>query len=271
MRFALYDNRLIEAEPGLKGFCRGCGQPVIPKCGTVRVHHWSHLNSKMCDTWWEQETEWHRTWKNKFPKFCQEFFMPDVFTGEKHMADVRTDHGLIIEFQHSHLKEQERVNRECFYQNMVWVVDGTRLKYDYPRFVKARRRFESIDTRGIFRVSSPEECFPGAWISCSVPVIFDFLGTDSIDIADQRDTLFCLFPIRVGPSAIVAEISRNAFIKTTSNGQWSDRIASLMIRLDQLRREWENWAEITAFSFKLQELQITKSINRTRHSGRRPL
>jgi len=68
MRFALLNNEPTEAKPGLKGFCRGCGQPVISKCGTVRVHHWAHQNNKMCDSWWERETPWHRSWKNNFPK-----------------------------------------------------------------------------------------------------------------------------------------------------------------------------------------------------------
>lgn len=269
MRFASLNDQLIEAKAALKGFCRGCGQAVVPKCGTVRVHHWSHQGTKMCDDWCETETEWHRFWKNKFPVFCQEFFMPNVINGEKHMADVRTDHGLIIEFQHSHLKPQERIARETFYQNMLWVVDGIKLKYDYPRFIKARSRFECIDPKGIFRVSLSEDCFPRGWVDSRVPVVFDFLGTNSIGIPDQRNTLYCLLPIRIGGSAIVAEITRNAFIKTTTNGEWSERIASLMLKLDQLRQDWENWAEITAFNFRLQELHNRRSNNRPKYEQRR--
>ena len=41
-----------------------------------------------------------------------------------HIADVKTDRGIVIEFQHSFLHRNERESREKFYQNMVWVVDG---------------------------------------------------------------------------------------------------------------------------------------------------
>ncbi|WP_419788916.1 competence protein CoiA family protein [Mucilaginibacter sp. E4BP6] len=39
----------VEAKPGLKGLCPGCWQPVIAKCGTERIHHWSHVSTKACD------------------------------------------------------------------------------------------------------------------------------------------------------------------------------------------------------------------------------
>lgn len=75
MRFALIDNKPTEAASGLNGgVCPGCGAPVIAKCGTHKVHHWAHKGVKMCDNWWEPETEWHRAWKNNFPKEWQEIF-----------------------------------------------------------------------------------------------------------------------------------------------------------------------------------------------------
>ena len=42
----------------------------------------------------------------------------------------------MIEFQHSSIKAEEKLAREQFYKNMVWVVDGKRTKNDYPRFKK---------------------------------------------------------------------------------------------------------------------------------------
>jgi len=56
-----------EAQPGLTGKCRDCGHAMVAKCGQHRVWHWAHRKSKDCDPWWEQETEWHRSWKNQFP------------------------------------------------------------------------------------------------------------------------------------------------------------------------------------------------------------
>lgn len=138
MRFAIVNTNRAEAEPGLNGLCSGCNQPVIPKCGTKRIPHWAHRSDKNCDRWWEPETAWHRAWKDNCPREWQEKFLPDPKTNEKHIADVCTSTGLIIEFQHSHIEPKERIARENVYQNMVWVVDGRRLKLDYHRFLNRR-------------------------------------------------------------------------------------------------------------------------------------
>ena len=218
MRFAILDAKLIESSPGLKAVCPGCSQPVVAKCGTQRIHHWAHVQ-KMCDSWSEPETQWHRAWKNHFPVEWQEIFLPDQRTGEKHIADVRTSHGMVIEFQHSHLDPQERSTREAFYRNMVWVVDGNRLKRDYPRFLKGKSECGSINS-GIYRTMFPDECFPAAWIKSPVPVLFDFSTSESIgDIKDPRNDLILLFPSRIGGDAIFAVLSRKAFIDAATNGK----------------------------------------------------
>lgn len=56
---------------------------------------------------------------------------------------------------------------------MVWVVDGTRLTRDYPRFVKASKEFHKVRD-GIFQHDFADECFPRQWLYSDVPVIFDF-------------------------------------------------------------------------------------------------
>lgn len=139
MHFALINNNRVKAQPQLQGLCSCCSKPVIAKCGTQKIWHWAHKSKTDCDNWWEPETEWHRTWKNNYPADWQEISLLDKRTGEKHIADVRTVHNLVIEFQHSHIDPQERTSREQFYKNMVWVVDGTRLKKNYPRFLKGKK------------------------------------------------------------------------------------------------------------------------------------
>ena len=57
------------------------------------------------------KTEWHRGWKNSFPAECQEVIRRDS-TGERHIADVMTSLGLVVEFQHSRLALEERIARE---------------------------------------------------------------------------------------------------------------------------------------------------------------
>ncbi len=223
MKFALVDSNKIEATKGAKGICPGCGSEVIAKCGDVKLHHWAHKGNRDCDPWWENETEWHRTWKNKFPKECQESILHDEQTSEKHIADVRTSHGLVIEFQHSHIDPQERRTRENFYKKMFWVVDGTRLKGDFPRFVKGRKYLNKTK-QGFFLVDYPEICFPSTWLGSSVPVIFDFRGTESTDdLNDLKNNLYCLLPKKNNGESKVLEISRESFIKYTINGEWVKR------------------------------------------------
>ncbi len=167
-----------------------------------------------CDTWAQKETDWHRAWKNNFPAECQEFVQHDEQSGEKHIADVRTPHGLVIEFQHSPLDPLEQAARERFYGNMVWVVDGTRLKQDYPRFNTGRAALRRTKLRGHYLLAFPDECFPEMWLESSVPVIFDFRGVDESQPPDtHRDGLWCLLPGRAGGRAVVVGMSREDFVK----------------------------------------------------------
>lgn len=213
MRYALINNDRTEASPGLKGSCPGCDQDVIAKCGTQKIWHWAHSAKRNCDTWWEPETEWHRNWKSQFSPESQEVIQYDKKSGEKHIADVRTSHGLVIEFQHSYLKPEERVARESFYGNMIWIVDGTRLKNDYVRLRKAMDNFRRTKVQGYFLVHFPEECFPKNWLESNAPVIFDFQGADPENPKDVvQNTLWCLFPGRAENQAVVAGLSRRQFI-----------------------------------------------------------
>ena len=124
MQLALVDNVRIEAKQGLKGICPTCGAAMVPKCGPRILHHWAHASRRDCDPWWENETQWHRDWKNLFPEVCRErsFTAPD---GEIHRADIITPTGIVIEVQHSAMTDAERQSREAFYQNLVWIVDGS--------------------------------------------------------------------------------------------------------------------------------------------------
>ena len=221
MKFALICGKKTEATKGAKGFCPICGSELVAKCGNIKINHWAHKRIRNCDQWWENETEWHRSWKNNFPTELQEIVLPDEQTHEKHIADVRTSHGLVIEFQHSHIDSEERTKRENFYKDVVWVIDGARLKRDYHRFLKGKSDFRNTRKQGIFMVDFPEESFPSTWLGSSVPVIFDFRGTKSIDeLNDVRNNLYCLFPKQNKREAILAVFTRESFINNTINGEW---------------------------------------------------
>lgn len=123
MQFALVDNLRSEAKAGLMGICPTCGAAMVAKCGSRIMHHWAHASRRDCDPWWENETQWHRDWKSQFPEDCREIHhvAPD---GEIHRADIKTHTGIYIEVQHSSMTDAERISREAFYKNLVWIVDG---------------------------------------------------------------------------------------------------------------------------------------------------
>jgi len=238
MKYALVNNSKAQARKGLKGVCPSCGAEVIAKCGEQKINHWAHKKTHSCDPWWEPETEWHRTWKNRFPEEWQEITFTSKQTGEKHIADVLTNQGLVIEFQHSHINSDERKSREEFYENLLWVVDGTRLKRDYTRFLKGKETFQMVK-QGIYRVDYSEECFPKDWLASTVPVIFDFL-LNEVPIEDnenERKTLYCLFPVQIDSYVTMAEIPRSAFVKSIIDGSWLERTKHFMDELNRIKKE----------------------------------
>lgn len=123
MQFAVVNGKRMEAFTGGRGKCPICDSVLIAKCGKRVIHHWAHDRKVNCDPWWETETPWHRSWKDQFPEEFREVthIAPD---GEIHRADVKTSTGIVIEFQHSTMSDNERESREDFYENLVWVLDG---------------------------------------------------------------------------------------------------------------------------------------------------
>lgn len=124
MKFAIVNKDRKEPFKKGKGLCISCGREMIAKCGSKTIHHWAHMSLKNCDTWWENETEWHRAWKSKFPSNWQEVVFSDKTTGEKHIADVQTKSGVILEFQNSPISTEELKSREEFYDKLVWIING---------------------------------------------------------------------------------------------------------------------------------------------------
>ncbi len=210
MRFALINGQRQEAQPGLRGACPVCGDPTVAKCGNVRINHWAHLGKLACDPWWE-ETQWHRDWKALFPVECQEVIQYDP-SGEKHIADVKTGRGYVLEFQHSPLDPLERQKREAFYQQMIWIVDGTRRSRDKSHLLRAVEDATTINPtlwrlRGFW-----DECaLLRDWHECRVQVVFDFGGTE----------LWFLFP--VDGTVYIAISRRDDFVEfhRTGSGEFT--------------------------------------------------
>jgi competence CoiA-like predicted nuclease len=125
MKYAIINAQRAEATKGARGICPACGSEMIAKIYKKKVDHWAHKSKQNCDIWWENETEWHREWKNCFDAEWQEVVHKDEITGEIHIADVTTPHGWTIEVQHSPMSDEERKARNSFYKKITWVIDGT--------------------------------------------------------------------------------------------------------------------------------------------------
>jgi len=158
MKWGINNSKRIEATPKAKGSCSLCGEKLIPKCGTIKIWHWSHKSLRDCDAWAEGETKWHLDWKNKFPVEMQE-----VIIG-KHRADVKTSKGIVIEFQNSSISSEDIVKREEFYGEMVWVLNGKKLCSGLDL-----RRKNNIIT---FRWKHP----PKSWWNSKKPICIDLDG-----------------------------------------------------------------------------------------------
>jgi hypothetical protein len=174
MKLALSNGQRQEAQPGLSGECPACKSTMVAKCGETRVWHWAHKGRLHCDPWWENETPWHRGWKDQFPLAWQEI-IHQAEDGERHIADVRTHDGWALEFQHSAISPEERQSREAFYQSLIWVVDGMRRKRDLKQFASAWASGETPNPlSSMRRITSPKGALLRDWAGCGAHVFFDF-------------------------------------------------------------------------------------------------
>lgn len=203
MKFALVNGERREAAKGLTGICIGCEQPMIPKCGPVKVKHWAHKSKCMCDHWWESETEWHRSWKNRFPIEFQEI-RHRAESGEWHIADVKTAQGWVLEFQNSPISVEERNARTSFYRTVSWVVNGVRLQRDRDQFFKALKNGRAICVGpSITKIFSSESSLIEKWSDCLAAVFFDF-GDDEF--------LWLLYPTNSAHWRFIVPVRREDFI-----------------------------------------------------------
>ena len=134
MLFAYINGIKSQASPKANAVCTFCNESMIAKCGRVKTWHWAHKKIDTCDSWHEPETEWHRNWKLVFGKeHCEITFIKD---GKKHIADIKTINGWVIELQNSKISIDTMEAREGFYgQEMIWVINGIKFKDNFRTFI----------------------------------------------------------------------------------------------------------------------------------------
>lgn len=240
MKFALVDSIKAEATKGAKGICPSCGSELIAKCGELKIHHWAHKGIRNCDVWWENETEWHRSWKDNFPREWQEVVHTDK-NGERHIADVKTDENWVLEFQHSYIKPEESHSRNTFYKKLVWIIDGLRRDRDKKKFLEVVNDGSQIKMGNIiiYRVGMIEESkLLEEWLSSGVPVFFDF--QESTELEHSR--IWFLIPKTARDIAYLIPFSRSNFIQLHTNRGFNEitydiipKIRNFIIRYEQSR------------------------------------
>jgi len=227
MKFALVNGNKVEATKGAKGLCRSCGSELIAKCGEVKANHWAHKGNRNCDPWWETETEWHRSWKNNFPQEWQEVIHTNEVSGEKHIADVKTDNDWVLEFQHSYLNPEERRSRNTFYSKLVWVVNGVRRATDKSQFQKILD--ESTTVIGdplIKRVHFPDDCrLLKEWNDSNALVFFDFEKVSGT----EQSNLWFLFPKISSGDTYLSPFSRVNFIDLHNNNKFDELVQNIIL------------------------------------------
>lgn len=229
MKFALLNGSKVEASKAGKGICPVCGSELIAKCGEVNVNHWAHKGNHNCDPWWENETSWHRSWKDSFPIEWQEV-VHSAENGEKHIADVKTDGGWVLEFQHSYLKPEERRARNAFYPKLVWIVDGTRRPTDKIQFDnKITESQANSKSLPLLRIIFPEECrLLKEWHDNNAFVFFDFQETKEADQAK----LWFLLPKVLDVETCIFPIPRHYFIEEIKANKFDKIVGAIKKHLD---------------------------------------
>jgi hypothetical protein len=271
MKYALIKGVKTEATKGAKGICQGCGSELIAKCGETKAHHWAHKGKQKCEPWWENETEWHRAWKDRFPSDWQEVAHP-AENGAKHIADVKTEEGWVLEFQHSFLKPDERRSRNEFYPKLAWIVNGARRPTDRMQFEEALGESSTvIKSPQILRISFPDECrLIKEWHNDKSLVFFDFQETKEAN----KSMLWLLYPRIADTEAHISPFLRQNFIELHKANKFDEILRNIILPIhkelanDFLRRRKmiENGP-----SFRTYNLDRDLAMMRVRQRRYRPL
>ncbi|KRD09144.1 hypothetical protein ASE21_14955 [Flavobacterium sp. Root901] len=137
--------KISPSSSGQIAVCGFCGEKVRGRCGEINIWHWQHVSNADCDVWKEGETEWHRVWKSQFPFDWQETIIEK--NDERHIADILTSDGIVIEFQNSAISSSTISIRERFYEKMIWVINAQSFKNNLITEDVAGKQLAEIDNR----------------------------------------------------------------------------------------------------------------------------
>lgn len=210
MKWAILNNKRIIASPKSEAFCPLCSAGVISKCGQIKVWHWAHKSDFECDSFGEPETKWHLDWKDMFEKELQEVII------KEHRADIKNKKGLVLEFQNSPLTLEKITERERFYKNMVWILNGDTIANNFGLINKNTGLY---GFRYDKRTKNPKfswKWFPKSWFFAEKPVYIDISSWD-------RDILFQILELSKDGEGIGRKISKKSFVIEHGGKPWIER------------------------------------------------
>lgn len=215
--YALVDGVRVDINDACRearGICPLCGAELVAKKGEYNAWHWAHIGRDLCDDWYQPKGPWHRFWQRFFPESLRE--VPVERDGKKHIADIKTINGIVVEVQWSPIAIEEIREREQFYDRMIWIVaagagsNNKRLFHFLCDDVDNRRQSPCIwRTDDVFfeRVG---------WLHCGRPVFVDVDGTQ--DSPASGGDLYYILPNKDGEGIFVAKVRRNDLIDALRTG-----------------------------------------------------
>lgn len=148
---------------------------------TEGQRHW-RLQEGNYDGWAFPDGVWNLEWKLKFPKTLVEISVQG--NTEKHVADVRTNTGLVLNFQARSLDEKQLKQREVFFGQMLWIfkADGwdLELMQNPTRYKTTEGRDKKLPTSDAYGwIKFKSRHSKSVYKACKMPVFLDF-GDDSL-------------------------------------------------------------------------------------------
>src|SRR5579883_2766713 len=145
------------------------GHDIIAKQGEKVMHHFAHKAGSTCSCSKEM-SEWHTYHQGRIlPQYLEQRMIQN---DKLHIADAKC-HGVVIEYQHSPISKNTIIERETFYDNMIWVFDASNLSIEIVKRHKDLIKFR--------QTSGPRYCF-----DTNKPTFLDFTQRGYVEILKKK-------------------------------------------------------------------------------------
>jgi hypothetical protein len=112
-----------------------CNCVMMSRCSDDKdyTNHWYGYHNGICVSHFEEMSEWHRDWQNTIDNPVGGVNVEVIINGldRYKRADLKPDHGIVIEFQKSSISYNDVKERERHYRKMIWVLHEERTFSEY--------------------------------------------------------------------------------------------------------------------------------------------